>query len=63
MFGTLVLHGTQQRNLFVAENGMTFKLINSWVIPPTRMEKYILIKKFDDEHWFLLRDLTLNYNC
>lgn len=59
MFGTLTLRGTQLRNIFVAENGSEYKLINSWVVPPTKMEKFVLLRKFDDESWYVLRDIAL----
>lgn len=59
MFGTLTLKGTQLKNIFVAEDGSEYKLINSWVVPPMRMEKFVLLRKFDDEFWYLLRDVIL----
>ena len=59
MFGTLTFKGTQLKNIFVAEDGSEYKLINSWVVPTTKMEKFVLLRKFDDESWYLLRDVIL----
>lgn len=60
MFGTLTLKGVQERNIFVDENGRTFKLANSWVIPPDKVNKYVLLKKFDEDSWYCMRTLLVN---
>lgn len=59
MFGTLTLHGVQVKNIFVADNGQELHLANSWVPIGTKIEKYILIKKFNDELWYVIRDFTV----
>lgn len=60
MFGTLTLHGVQVKNVFVADNGMEFKIANSWVPPIMQIEKYVLLRKRDDEYWNLVRDITIS---
>lgn len=59
MLGTLTLKGVQEKNIFVDENGRTFKLANSWVIPPDKIEKYVLLKKFNEECWYCVRSLRI----
>lgn len=60
MFGTLTLHGVQVKNVFVADNGMEFKIANSWVPPIMQIEKYVLLRKRDDDYWHLVRDITIS---
>lgn len=60
MFGTLTLHGVQVKNVFVADNGMEFKIANSWVPPIMQIEKYVLLRKRDDDYWNLVRDITIS---
>lgn len=60
MFGTLTLHGVQAKNVFVADNGMEFKIANSWVPPIMQIEKYVLLQKRDDDYWHLVRDITIS---
>lgn len=59
MFGTLTLHGVQVKNIFVADNGMEFKIANSWVPPIMQVEKYVLLQKRDDGYWHLVRDINI----
>lgn len=60
MFGTLTLKGVQEKNIFVDEHGRTFHLANSWVIPPDKVNKYVLLKKFDEDSWYCMRTLLVN---
>ena len=60
MFGTLTLHGVQVKNVFVADNGMEFNIANSWVPPIMQIEKYVLLRKRDDDYWHLVRDITIS---
>ena len=60
MFGTVTLKGIQQRNIFVNEDGKTFRLANSWVVPPKEIKKYVLLQERDDGYWTLLRDIVIN---
>lgn len=63
MFGTLLtLKGVQEKNIFVDELGRSYKLINSWVCPGITMEKYVQIRKWSDEYWFLVRNLLISIN-
>jgi hypothetical protein len=55
MLGTLTLHGVQVKNIFVADNGMEFKIANSWVPPIMQLERYVLLKKDKDDYWYLIR--------
>jgi hypothetical protein len=55
MIGTLTLHGVQVKNIFVADNGMEFKIANSWVPPIMQLERYVLLKKDKDDYWYLIR--------
>jgi len=59
VFGTLTLKGVQNKNLFVSENGSEYKLVNSWVTPPNQVEKFVLLRKFNDNSWFVLRDVVV----
>ena len=59
MFGTLTLHGVQVKNIFVDEIGRKFKIANSWVPPIMRVEKYVLLRKRDDDYWQLIRDIRI----
>lgn len=59
MFGTLTLKGVQEKNIFVDENGRTFHLANSWVIPPDKIKQYVLLKKFDEDSWYCMRSLRI----
>lgn len=60
MFGTLTLKGIQKRNRFVDEIGREYHLINSWTDPNAEVEKFVLLRKFNDEAWYVIRDLELN---
>jgi hypothetical protein len=55
MICTLTLHGVQVKNIFVADNGMEFKIANSWVPPIMQLERYVLLKKDKDDYWYLIR--------
>lgn len=59
MFGTLTLHGVQVKNIFVADNGMEFKIANSWVPPIMQLERYVLLKKDKDDYWYLIRAINI----
>jgi hypothetical protein len=59
MIGTLTLHGVQVKNIFVADNGMEFKILNSWVPPIMQIERYVLLKKDKDDYWYLIRALNI----
>ena len=59
MFGTLTLHGVQVKNIFVAYNGMEFKIANSWVPPIMQLERYVLLKKDKDDYWYLIRAINI----
>lgn len=61
MFGTLTLKGTQEKNIFVDQTGAEYKIINSWIIPKIQVERYILIKKYDDNYWWLIRSLDIRW--
>lgn len=60
MFGTITLKGVQNKNKFVDEIGREWHLINSWVDIDFESERYILIRKFNDSAWYVLRYLELN---
>ncbi len=60
MVGTLTLHGVQVKNVFVADNGTEFKIANSWAPPSTKIEKYVLLQKRDDDFWYLVRAITIS---
>lgn len=59
MLGTLTLHGVQVKNIFVADNGMEFKILNSWVPPIMQMERYVLLQKDRDDYWYLIRTINI----
>ena len=60
MFGTITLKGVQNKNKFVDEIGREWHLINIWVDADHEVEKFILIRKFNDTAWFVIRELNLN---
>lgn len=60
MFGTITLKGVQNKNKFVDEIGREWHLINNWVDADHEVEKFILIRKFNDTAWFVIRELNLN---
>jgi hypothetical protein len=60
MFGMLTLHGVQVKNIFVADNGMEFKIANSWVPPIMQIEKYVLLQKRDDDYWYLIKAINVS---
>jgi hypothetical protein len=60
MFGTITLKGVQNKNKFVDEIVREWHLINSWVDMDFESERYILIRKFNDSAWYVLRYLELN---
>ena len=60
MFGTITLKGVQNKNKFVDEIGREWHLINNWVDADHEVEKFILIRKFNDTSWFVIRELNLN---
>lgn len=59
MLGTCTLHGVQIKNIFVADNGMEFKIANSWVPPIMQLERYVLLEKDKDDYWYLIRALNI----
>lgn len=59
MFGTITLKGVQRRNLFVAEDGQEYRIINYWVHPKSEVEKYVLLRKFDDKYWRIMREIVI----
>lgn len=59
MIGTITLRGVQIKNIFVDETGREFKIANSWVPPIMRVEKYVLLRKRDDDSWHLIRDIRI----
>lgn len=59
MLGTLTLHGVQVKNIFVADNGMEFKIANSWVPPIMQLERYVLLEKDKDDYWYLIRAFNI----
>lgn len=61
MFGTQTLKGIQEKNVFVDQNGNEYKIVNSWIPPKTQVERYVLIKKFDDNYWWLMRTLDIRW--
>ena len=60
MFGTITLKGVQNKTKFVDEIGREWHLINNWVDADHEVEKFILIRKFNDTAWFVIRELNLN---
>ena len=60
MFGTITLKGVQNKNKFVDEIGREWHLINSWSDADYEVEKFILVRKFNDKAWFVIRELNLN---
>jgi hypothetical protein len=60
MLGTITLHGVQVKNIFVADNGMEFKIANSWVPPIIQIERYVLLKKDKDDYWYAIRILNID---
>lgn len=56
----LTLHGVQVKNIFVADNGMEFKIANSWVPPTMQIEKYVLLQKRDDDYWNLIKSINIS---
>ena len=60
MFGTITLKGYQEKNIFVSENGTKYKIINSWIIPPTKQYRFVLLQKYNEEYWYLIRSLNIN---
>lgn len=61
MFGTQTLKGVQEKNVFVDQNGNEYKIVNSWITPKLQVERYVLIKKFDDNYWWLMRALDIRW--
>ena len=59
MIGTITLRGVQIKNIFVDETGREFKIANSWVPPIMQVEKYVLLRKRDDDSWHLIRDIRI----
>lgn len=59
MFGTLTLKGVQEKNIFVDEHGNSYRLINSWICPNIQMKRYVQIRKYNDDYWFLMRTLNI----
>lgn len=56
----LTLHGVQVKNIFVADNGMEFKIANSWVPPIMQIEKYVLLQKRNDDYWHLIKAINVS---
>jgi hypothetical protein len=61
MFGTLALHGFQETNVFVSDFGKTYKIINSWTPIGYKFERYVLLRKYNDEYWWLMRCIDISY--
>lgn len=59
MIGTLTLRGVQIKNIFVDEIGREFKIANSWVPPIMQVEKYVLLRKRDDDYWQLIKAIHI----
>ena len=59
MFGTVTLRGVQRRNIFVTEDGQEYRIINCWIHPKSEVEKYVLLQKFDDNYWRIMREIIL----
>lgn len=59
MFGTITLKGVQRRNIFVSETGQEYRIINYWVHPKSEVEKYVLLRKFDDNYWRIMREIVI----
>lgn len=59
MLGTLTLQGVQIKNLFVDEHGREFPLVNVWEAPNTEVRKFIQIRKFNEESWYMMRELRI----
>lgn len=59
MLGTRTLRGVQEKNLFVDESGQEYRLVNSWLVPNLKIEKFVLLKKFDDNYWWVIRQLDI----
>jgi hypothetical protein len=59
MLGTRTLRGVQEKNLFVDESGREYRLVNSWLVPNLKIEKFVLLKKFDDTYWWVVRQLDI----
>ncbi len=60
MFGTLTLKGHQNKNVFVDESGRTFRIINMWSDANAEVYKYVQLRKFNDDSWYLMRDLEIS---
>lgn len=60
MFGTITLKGHQNKNIFVDEHGRTFRIINMWSDANAEVYKYVQLRKFNDDSWYLLRDLEIS---
>lgn len=60
MFGTFItLLGEQEKNIFVDEQGRSIKLENSWIIPPQKIKRFVLVNKRDDGTYWLIRTLNI----
>jgi hypothetical protein len=59
MLGTRTLRGVQEKNLFVDESGHEYRLVNSWLVSNLKIEKFVLLKKFDDNYWWVIRQLDI----
>lgn len=59
MLGTRTLRGVQEKNLFVDESGQEYRLVNSWLVPNLKIERFVLLKKFDDNYWWVIRQLDI----
>lgn len=60
MFGILTtLRGVQEKNIFVDEHGRSIKLQNSWIIPPQKIERFVLVEKREDDVYWLRRALNI----
>lgn len=54
----ITLKGIQEKDIFVDEQGRTIKLDNSWIVPPTKMERYVMVA-VSPPHYTLLRALNI----
>lgn len=60
MFGTITLKGVQNRNKFVDETGREFYIINSWIDANTKVELFVLLRKFNETSWWVLRSVEIS---
>lgn len=59
MFGTRTLKGLQRRQIFVAETGQEYYIVNYSTHPKTGEEKYVLLQEIAPNRWYLLRQVMI----